>query len=72
MVILASEPDAMLSTEKQRHQLNKTENEFHSMTASQGNQSFFFSNVIITFYRVFLKQFDTILSFHPFQNVNGF
>ena len=32
---------------------NKTENEFQSMTASQGKQSFFFSNVIIAFYRVF-------------------
>ena len=42
---------------------NKTENEFQSMTASQGKQIFFFSNVIIAFYRVFMKQFDTILLF---------
>ena len=51
---------------------NKTENEFRSMTAGQGNQSFFFSNVITAFYRVFLMQFDTNMLFHPFHNINGF
>ena len=31
---------------------NKTENEFQSMTASQGNQGLFFKNIIKAFYTV--------------------
>ena len=59
-----------------KNKKNKTENEFQSMTASQGNQSFFFSNVIIAFYRVFwsnltqfyyFTHFTMLMDFRKFQ-----
>jgi len=43
--------------------VNKTENEFQSMTASQGNQSFFFFKCYYHILQSFLKRFDTILLF---------
>ena len=51
---------------------NKTENEFQSMTASQGNQSFFFSNVIIAFYRVFWSNLTQFYYFTHFTMLKDF